>query len=217
MLTFLLYNLKYINCIYLIGISYIKLGAKWTMLENIYQILPILLIAIVLSASLSIVYISWKNGISPMPSSNLVRQAVADEVGRLSGQGLIVEAGSGWGTLALHVAKRCRGWRIVGIENSSIPLWVSRLIARLPLGKNLKSSVTFIRGDLYAYPYGYVDLVICYLYPGAMKRLSPIFQERLAPGARIISVCFSLPGWQPERIITCGDLYRTKVYVYIIS
>lgn len=187
------------------------------MLENIYQILPILLIAIVLSASLSIVYISWKNGISPMPSSNLVRQAVADEVGRLSGQGLIVEAGSGWGTLALHVAKRCRGWRIVGIENSSIPLWVSRLIARLPLGKNLKSSVTFIRGDLYAYPYGYVDLVICYLYPGAMKRLSPIFQERLAPGARIISVCFSLPGWQPERIITCGDLYRTKVYVYIIS
>ncbi|MCD9022094.1 class I SAM-dependent methyltransferase [Cohnella silvisoli] len=182
------------------------------MLDNLYQILSILLLAAVLWASLSIVYVSWKNGISPMPSSAPVRQAVAEEISRLSKKGVIVEAGSGWGTLALHVAKRCRGWRIVGIENSAVPLWVSRLIARLS-----RASVTFVRGDLYAYSYEEVELVLCYLYPGAMKRLSPIFQEQLKPGARIISVCFSLPGWQPDKIITCRDLYRTKIYVYDVK
>ncbi len=192
-------------------------------IELYYQIVSILLVAVVFLAALSIVYMSWKNGISPMPSSTLVRQAVAEEVNWLSGKGVIVEAGSGWGTLALHVAKHCPGWRIIGIENSFLPLWVSRIASRLasrfhPTTSNTApNSVTFIRGDLYKYPYEEADLVICYLYPGAMKRLNPIFRQRLAPGVRVISVCFALPEWQPERIITCGDLYRTQVYVYSAS
>jgi precorrin-6B methylase 2 len=136
-----------------------------------------------------------------MPSSAPVRQVVADEINKLKGTGVLVEAGSGWGTLALHVAKRCRGWRIIGVENSTLPLWVSRMTERLTRRLRLATavsfdsadSVTFIRGDLYAYPYEEVDLVVCYLYPGAMKRLSSILEQRLKPGAKVISVCFALP------------------------
>jgi hypothetical protein len=174
--------------------------------------ISVVLIGAVLLALLSIVYMSWKNGISPMPASAAVRRAVAAEINRFPEQGLIVEAGSGWGTLALYVAKHCLGWRIIGIENSRFPLWISRLVSRF----DFSTDVSFIKRDLYTYPYERVDLVVCYLYPGGMKRLNTIFREKMAPGARVISVCFALPGWQSERVITCGDLYRTKVYVYTI-
>jgi hypothetical protein len=77
-----------------------------------------------------------------------------------------------------------------------------------------RDSITFINANIYTYPYGADDVIVCYLYPGAMKRLSEIANNRILPGTLIISVCFALPGREPERIVTCGDLYRTKVYVY---
>jgi precorrin-6B methylase 2 len=198
---------------------------EYTMAIELYQTLSLLFIAAAFVAVLSIVYASWRNGISPMPSSAPVRQVVADEINKLKGTGVLVEAGSGWGTLALHVAKRCRGWRIIGVENSTLPLWVSRMTERLTRRLRLATavsfdsadSVTFIRGDLYAYPYEEVDLVVCYLYPGAMKRLSSILEQRLKPGAKVISVCFALPDRQHEAVITCKDLYRTQVYIYNAS
>ncbi|GGF93684.1 class I SAM-dependent methyltransferase [Paenibacillus abyssi] len=179
---------------------------------TLYQFTTGLLAAALSAAVLSIAYHSWKNGITPMPSSAPVRGKVADEINRIAGQGTLVEAGSGWGTLAQHLAKHCSGWRVVGIENSFIPLWVSRIAAKL----DSRAGVTMIRADLYMYPYDSADVVVCYLYPGAMLRLSTIFRERLVPGTRVISICFALPGWEPERVIICGDLYRTKVYVYAV-
>jgi precorrin-6B methylase 2 len=183
---------------------------------SLYSSLSYLLLGIVFLAMLSIVIVSLRNGISPMPSSAKVRFAVAGEINRLSRGGTIVEAGSGWGTLALYLARHCPGWKLVGIENSPVPLWISRFFLRCLLAVNGISldSISFINGNIYTYPYAEVDVIVCYLYPGAMKRLSEIANNRLSPGTRIISVCFALPGWEPERIVTCGDLYRTKVYVY---
>lgn len=197
------------------------------------QIASALCIVIVLLAMLSIVYRSWRNGISPMPTSAVVRRAVAAELRRLTAEkeraadtaaalqatpgpgsiaqaGTIVDAGSGWGTLALDLAKQNPRWRVTGIENSLIPWAVSRLAAGLGFCRN----VSFRRGDLYRYPYEAADMVVCYLYPGAMKRLDPILRGRLAAGARVISICFALPGWQADKVVTCRDVYRTKIYVY---
>ncbi|TFE24560.1 class I SAM-dependent methyltransferase [Cohnella luojiensis] len=180
------------------------------------------LVAILLLALASIVHRSWMNGISPMPSSAPVRRAVVAEIHRLSEKGLIVEAGSGWGTLGIHIGRYCRGWRLVGIENSTLPLGISKILAWLTFGvqarrdssDSSRTSVSFQRGDIYRYSYSEASMVVCYLYPEAMNRLSPMLQQQLRSDAFVISVCFALPGWQPERVITCGDLYRTKVYVY---
>jgi hypothetical protein len=172
-----------------------------------YQAVSVLLAALVFVAMMSIVYASWRNGISPMPSSVRVRIAAANEVKRLAKYGTIVDAGSGWGTLSLELARHCPGSRMIGIENSPIPLWTSRILAR-------RAGVTFIRGDLYSFPYESADVVVCYLYPGAMKRLDPVLRKRLSPGAHVVSICFALPGWHPERVIACGDTLRTNVYVY---
>lgn len=169
------------------------------------------LIIITLLAVLSIVYKSWRNGISPMPSSALARRAVAEEVRRIGASGILVDAGSGWGTLVLDLAQRCEGWSIIGLENSWLPLWWSRAWAYLRKGK---SKVSFQRADLYDYSYEQATVVVCYLYPGAMKRLSRILDVKFVPGTTIISICFALPDWEPERIITCSDVYHTKIYVY---
>lgn len=172
-----------------------------------------LILSAALIAVLSIVFVSWRNGISPMPVSAPVRSRVVAELRRLGRPGTIIEAGSGWGTLAYRAAESNPDSRIIGIENSPIPLAVSRLIARLGSAKN----VNFIKGDLYEFPYEQADVVVCYLFPRAMSRLDSVFRERLSSGAVVISVCFALPGWQPEHTLVCRDMYLTKVYVYVRS
>ncbi|WP_046227451.1 class I SAM-dependent methyltransferase [Paenibacillus dauci] len=227
-------------------------------------VLSMLLLTIALVLVISIVYYTWCNGISPLPSSLLLRRQVEQEVNRLStvqqesgrygftgetanavpsamhsfrvesistaadgaeatgrksihrretGKSdgpLIIEAGSGWGTMALHLARYCQPCRVVGIENSVVPLMVSRLLAGLPGSHSIK----LVHGDMYRYHYEQADLIVCYLFPGAMTRLSPIFREQTRPGTYIISVYFALPDWEAEQVITCRDVHRTRIYIY---
>jgi hypothetical protein len=79
---------------------------------------------------------------------------------------------------------------------------------------SLKGRLRFMRGDIYTSSYEHADCVICYLFPGAMTRLLDKFSRELPPGAKVISICFALPGKEPLRTITCRDALRTKVYVY---
>ncbi|MGG6313807.1 class I SAM-dependent methyltransferase [Paenibacillus macerans] len=193
------------------------------------QMLSAIGLIVVLLAVLAIVYRSWRNGISPMPSSAAVRKAAIAELRRMMvirdkatagaeyraspRSGAIVEAGSGWGTLALDIARALPERRVTGIENSGIPWLFSRLAAGMSGCRNLE----LLRGDLYAYPYETAAWVVCYLYPGAMKRLDPLFREKLASGSRVVSICFALPGWRADKVVACRDLYRTKIYVYKID
>ena len=188
----------------------------------IIQYTPWLIAVLTLVAVIWIVIVSWKNGISPMPTSRPVRQVVIQEVNRISGYGDIMEAGSGWGTLGMDVVKHCPGKRLTGIENSLIPLWTSQWLVRLSVwfhraGRrqhSLKGRLRFIHGNIYTCSYAHADYVICYLFPGAMARLTDKFQRELPPGAKVISVCFALPGKEPLRTIPCSDALRTTVYVY---
>jgi hypothetical protein len=188
----------------------------------ILQIITWFLALAVLLSVMWIVIDTWRNGISPMPTPRAVRLAVAGEVNRIPGYGTIVEAGSGWGTLGLGIIRHCPGKRLTGIENSSIPLWSSRLLTAvvtrlLPLtggGDPLQGRLRFIRGDIYRTSFADADMVLCYLFPGAMERLAVKFRQELPPGAVVISICFALPGMQPVRTVTCKDTLRTKVYLY---
>lgn len=185
-------------------------------------ILPAVLLIFLLIAVVMIVYRSWRNGISPMPASAAVRRVVVREVMQLKRTAApkgaaslvpahpIVEAGSGWGTLALAIAGADPRQSIIGIENSMIPWLYSRIALRM--GDH--PQVQLLRGDLYKFPYETAGTVICYLYPEAMRRLDPLLRAQLTPGARLISICFALPGWQPMKVVTCRDMYRTKIYIY---
>lgn len=191
----------------------------------VIQVIAWLIAFAALLSMVSIVLVSWRNGISPMPTSKSVRSAVAVEVNRIPGYSSIVEAGSGWGTLGMDVIRQCPGKRLTGIENSSIPLWTSQLLARFGTrmlradeGQNLlHGRLRYVRGDIYSSSYEHADIVLCYLFPGAMKRLGDKFKRELLPGAVVISICFALPCMQPVRTITCTDTLCTKVYVYTFN
>ena len=123
-------------------------------------------------------------------------------------KGKIYELGSGWGGLALRLSKKYPDAEVVAIELSLVPFIVSFLRKALTGAKNLK----IYRQDFYQSSINDAGAIFCYLYPGAMKKLSPKFKEELK--GVVISNSFALPGWKESKILYAPDLSATKIYVY---
>jgi len=45
------------------------------------------------------------------------------------------------------------------------------------------------------------DVVLLYLTPTLIERIQPVLAQQLAPGARVVSLFFDLPGWQPAYVM----------------
>ncbi|NGX42362.1 MAG: hypothetical protein K940chlam7_00642 [Chlamydiae bacterium] len=157
----------------------------------------------------SIVIWSIRNGISPMPTSRKAKKSLLFLLPR-DLKGKVYELGSGWGTLAFLLAKALTKCQIIGYELSTFPYFISKLRQwpqRLP-------NLTLVRGDFFSIPLDDASLIVCYLYPGAMRRLKSKFEKELKPGTWVISNTFAIPGWEPMRIEETGDIYRSKIYLY---
>ena len=174
-----------------------------------FAIYLMLLVAVVLSVA-TIVWFTLRNGISPMPTGMRVQRAILETLLGLKPEGAIYELGSGWGTLALGIARRYVDCRVTGFENSPIPFWVSLVLSRMIPSPNL----SFERRDFYGVSLAEANIVICYLYSGAMERLRVKFEAELSPGTWVISHTFAVPEWDAKEVVEVQDLYRTKVYVY---
>jgi hypothetical protein len=151
-------------------------------------------VAVLGVAVLSVVYYTLKTGISPLPSSRGARHLMLAEIPE-DFAGRIVEAGAGWGTLAIPLARRHPAATVTAYELSPVPfavLWLRRL-GRHP---NLRPR----RADF-----------------GAMRGLADQFRRQLRPGTRVISNTFALPGWSPVRVHRLADLYASRVYIYEIA
>lgn len=167
-------------------------------------------ILIIFSASvlLTIIY-TFLYGISPMPSSGIARKAILKVIPE-NQKGNIYELGSGWGTLALPIAKQCPKAMVKGFEISPIP-WIVSKILQLFCGY---PNLNFYRKDFFHVSLDDASIVVCYLYPEAMKQLKNKLEKELKPGSVVISNTFAIPGWTPEHVHTLDDLYHTKIYVY---
>jgi trans-aconitate methyltransferase len=168
-------------------------------------------VAVLGVAVLSVVYYTLKTGISPLPSSRGARHLMLAEIPE-DFAGRIVEAGAGWGTLAIPLARRHPAATVTAYELSPVPfavLWLRRL-GRHP---NLRPR----RADFRRASLADADIVVCYLFPGAMRGLADQFRRQLRPGTRVISNTFALPGWSPVRVHRLADLYASRVYIYEIA
>ena len=168
--------------------------------------------ALSLLVMLSIVIGAVRTGISPMPSSRAaIKQLLAfvpDE-----GSGPIFELGSGWGTLAIPLARAHPQRLVICYELSTIPWLVSLLRARLSGVANLEIR----RGDFFEADLSEAEAVVCYLYPGGMTRLKQKLEQELSGEAMVLSNTFAVPGWKPHQRVKLDDLYRTPVYCYTRS
>jgi hypothetical protein len=199
--------------------------------------LTLLLLLTILAAASLIVY-GWRNGVTPVPSSPGTVQVMSAEAAReaaemsgpedrcwkedaayslsprlsaAAGELTVLEPGCGWGGLALALAERLPGARVIGFENSPVPFLFSLLRARAAGLPNLRLRW----GDYRRFDFSRADIVVCYLYPGAMEEIAGLLRE-LEEGQRptLISNTFALPGRNPDRRLPAGDAALSPIYLY---
>ncbi len=146
-----------------------------------------------------------------MPSSSPAADLIVKKAVENIEDGIIIEAGSGWGLLSLKLAKALPNCTIIGLENSTAPFLFSKLLNIIFKQKNL----TFVRRDLYTWDYQNADMIVCYLYPGGMEKLEKIFKNKSNSIKYLISNTFALPGCRAAEKTPADDLYRSPVYVYV--
>jgi len=172
------------------------------------------LVSVLAAFALLLAY-TIRTGISPVPTTPRVAAEIFEScppeslIPAESG-GAVYELGSGWGHLALALAQRFPERAVVGYELSPLPWLVSRLLLRLRPRPNL----VLRRADFWAAELGDAALIVCYLYPGAMRRLREKFERELPKGALVVSNAFLVPGWRPLETRHAADQYGTPVYLY---
>lgn len=124
------------------------------------------------------------------------RHAIADAMLQLAGvtpDDVVYDLGSGDGRIPIIAAQKY-GARGIGIEID--PRLVSRSRDNAS-DAEVAHRVRFRLGDLFAADLSEATVVTMYLSPSIMKRLIPTLRA-LAPGTRIVSHQFSMPGWPPD-------------------
>lgn len=168
----------------------------------------LILVLVLGSIAVSILY-TFITGISPVSSTFQSRKKIVKTISP-DEQGLIYELGAGWGALAVPMARRCPEATVVAYELSPAP-WLFLKVRTMLLGpRNLKVvRRNFLKEDL-----SKASLVVCYLYPGAMEKLSGKLVVELKPSARVISNTFEIPVWTPSVIQNLEDIMCPQIFHY---
>lgn len=154
-------------------------------------------------------YYDWKLGVPTVSTSMAGRQKIASLIPASAHE--VVEMGSGWGGLAIAVARARPDCRVVGVEFSLLPYLVSRL--RLMLSPELKN-LTFVRKDFFTLDFSKTDAVLCYLLVPILARLRPKFLAELPDHAVIISNTYEMPEWTPARTEHFENVFEKGIRIY---
>lgn len=152
----------------------------------------------------SLIFWTLRLGIGPTPSSAKVMAALSDILPD-SVQGDVVELGCGWGQLLPLLQKQYPQNRLIAYERSPVPFYFCRcFFPRTTIHKK-----DFFQTDLSG-----AGLIICYLYPGAMTRLSKEIMPQLPDHCLILTHTFSLPDAPLVRTLKANDLYKTPIFLF---
>ncbi len=175
----------------------------------------ILLILVVVFLG-SLVVDTVRFGAPPMPSSRVEREAVAMLVERcsieLARPARVVEAGAGWGGLALAVARAHPDCPVTAVEGA----WVPALVCwgRTRLEHLLGGPDVAVRlGDVRRCELGDVDVVVAFLGPEATATLADHLAQ-MSPPPQLISVGFSVRSWRQRARVRLSDRWNSEVGLY---
>ena len=123
----------------------------------------------------------------------------------------VVDLGSGDGRNVIAAAKR--GARAVGVEFNPDLVALSR---RNAAEAGVAASTQFVEGDMFEADISQASVLVLFLIPENLRRLEPKFR-RLAPGTRIVSNYYEIPGWEPAEAQTvrggCETWCRALLYI----
>jgi len=122
---------------------------------------------------------------------------------------LLYDLGAGDGRILIEGAREF-GARCVGVEID--PERIVRLKERLAA---TKVEAKIIEEDLMQVDLSDADVVAIYLSDSVNARLAPKLSRELKPGARVVSLDYTLPGWKLEKetSVTSAGLSR-QIYLY---
>lgn len=126
----------------------------------------------------------------PMPT---LSKAAAEIIAYIPADTKVVtDFGSGWGDLAIAIARARPDVSVTGIELSPVPYAISRMRAVLAAKPNL----TLIRADFRKLDRDPGDVVVCFIDPRVMGDVGDVLSQRMSDGGVVISRGFAIPGWQ---------------------
>lgn len=131
------------------------------------------------------------------------RHNIADAMLQLAGvrpNDIVYDLGSGDGRIPIIAAQKY-GARGVGIEIDPRLIETARSIAA---DADVNGRVSFVAGDLFTADLSRATVVTAYLSTTIMQRLEPRLRA-LAPGTRIVSHKFTMPGWTPDRTVKVDE------------
>jgi SAM-dependent methyltransferase len=127
---------------------------------------------------------------------------------------VLVDLGSGDGRVLIEAAKL--GAYAVGIEIDD------KLIAKAKMKvekEGLKDKVYITKGDLFRFDYvRNADVIYMFLDKESMKLVKKLLIENAKNGARVISITYPIPGWEPKaKKVIKGFLESRTLYLYVIE
>ena len=108
----------------------------------------------------------------------------------------VVDLGSGDGRLVIAAARKF-GARGLGVDIDAGLVAIARRQAE---SAGVADRVRFLEQDLFETDLAQASVVTVYLFPSIMDRLGRKLDAELAPGTRVVSHDFPIPGWRIERI-----------------
>ncbi len=184
----------------------------------ILQVIGLLILSVVCVAVLFIsiifAYLTVSAGFmhtSPaVPSCGKVKKAIIEEAASMlkeTSSQIVMDLGSGWGTLLLPLAKRFPNHKFIGVERGFLPYWTSVWRSR-----RLKNLV-FLRQDFFETDISKADIIFVFLLNSTMAKLTAKIKNEMKADSRVIANRFPMKDTEPYKEVSLGSKYYTY-YVY---
>ena len=174
----------------------------WALVEIVFAFL-------LLVGLLSLLWGRLVTGTSPIPSTAAESDVIASFI-PAGFQGRILELGSGWGHLAMALARENPLCTVVAYERSFIPWLYSVLRARLLTRRN----ISFLHRNFFRTPLQEAEIIVVYLHSAAMVELARLLSGLPWQGAVLITNTFSLAGREPAQVRFVQSGRKAPIYLY---
>jgi len=154
---------------------------------------------------------NWGAPWVPLDKKNIRRLLKA---ANLNENTVLLDLGSGDGKILIQAAREFNIKKALGIEIS----WLLHFWAKLKIKiLGLEKKIFLKQGNFFNESFGEADTIVCFLYPEVLNNLKSKFSKELRPGTLILSVAFSIPGWQPIKVDRPpSKFFPMSIYIYRI-
>lgn len=121
---------------------------------------------------------------------------------------IIYDLGCGDGRILVEAGRQ--GGNPVGVDIGPLQILISKMNCFF---RGIKAR--FVLGDLFKADISDADIIFFYLLPEAIPRLRDKLAQECKKGCKVVSFCFKIPEWEPDKVDWPDK--RMPVYVYKIG